>query len=347
MSGTLEKTIIAPSEATGLVEGAYQAMTSQLPMAKLLPDESNKGELMVSWTPNTEVEQDEAPFTEWDVEAQYGRTQGSLETRNVKVLPLRKRMRVTERDLIRLGSNQNALREALAGHFDSLGKDVAWRLERARLEALLNGKLTIPEVSKSAEWDYGRDSKLTASASKKWSDVAANPVDDILAWADLIKKAKGLKPTTVFTSSDVLLALGKNTSIISLAFGRGDQLPTRVGQSVVLDVLKEYAKISSVVIADEAYEAVETQYGLSNPNPWPSDAFLLVPQAQGNILGETAMGPTVEAGDSEYSIGKSDNSGLIGAVFSTTAPPAYEAYTNGSALPVLEKSNSTLKASVL
>lgn len=92
----LNKDIITPDEASAIVLGAYQTTTAALPFASILPDQFTG--LSVEWTPNQDdPEVDEMKFSTWDAEAPYGRTVGGEKLSYTSMLPLRKRMRVSER----------------------------------------------------------------------------------------------------------------------------------------------------------------------------------------------------------------------------------------------------------
>ncbi len=82
---------------------------------------------------------------------------------------------------------------------------------------------------------------------------------------------------------------------------------------------------------------------------FPENTVLLLPGLNDTGLGYTALGPTAEAKQSTvYGISRQYDAGPIGAILDIpSATPGYEAYVNGTMLPVLVQSNSTFKATVL
>lgn len=350
MTGTLDTSIITPAEATGFAQAAYDTFAAQFPFAKILPEKSNGGTTLVSWEPNHKPKQNSFMFRTWDAEAPYGKTEGAGVQYYTELLPLAKRLRITEQDQIKGLESPTFLHDKLEQYFMQLGGEAAWRMESARVQAVINGAFKVEENGLKATYDYKRKAALTVDlAAKTWDTADADPVADVLSWIDAIKKADGIRPAAVVTSSDVLAALAMNKKVIEAFYARGaaNDLPTRIGTDDVISVLKRYAQISEILVADDAYRAIGRDLDGGMGEFYPANTFVMVPALSGTTVGYTASGPTAEAADPSYQIGKSDNSGLIGAVFATTEPTGIEAYVDGSALPVLEQSNSTLAATVL
>jgi len=345
MSGTLETKIMTPTEATGIVRGAFDEVTAALPMARLLPVKSTQGSLDVEWEKNVSHTQDLMSYSTWDSEAEYGSAQGGFNKQKIELLPMRKRLRVTEQDKITFGADDTRLKGTLDEMLTKLAKEAAWRVEKARIDVLLNAKLTLNENGVKGTFDFGRNKKLSPTVATPWDAASSDPVTDILAWVKEVKNLKGLNPTAVITTSDVLEVLETNAAFIQLVYG-SSSAPTRIGRDDVLGVLRQYAHINNVLVADEAYTNVSVDYQTFVTDLLPRGTFLLAPSLDSDTLGYTALGPTVEAADANYGI-SGENSGFIGAVYRTEEPPAHEAYVNGSVLPVLERVDSTVSASVL
>jgi hypothetical protein len=349
MAGTLDTSIITPAEASAIAQAEFDNATDNLPFAKILPMKSNGGDTRVPWKVNVKPKQHVMEFRAWDAEAKLGKTEGESAGLYVDLLPLSKRMRVTEQDQIRgFRSDPAFLKNILTSYFQQLGAEAAYKLELARVQELLTGKLLIEENKGSYDFKRKTAQTVTLAADKKWSVDGTDPIKDILDWIDLVKKAEGYRPGAIITSNEVLISLTTNRKLIEYSYGRGEttDLPLRISDEEVLNVLRKFAHVNEILLADDAYTALGkdlTEFGQF----YPSNSFLLVPSLNSNLLGFTADGPTVEADDATYATGKSENSGLIGAVMTSTAPPAYEAYVNGSALPVLQQANSTVAATVI
>lgn len=155
----LNKDIITPDEASAIVLGAYQTTTAALPFASILPDKFTG--LSVEWTPNEDdPEVDEIKYSTWDAEAPYGRTVSGEKLSYTSMLPLRKRMRVSEKDIANgtISMTNGDLKTTLSDYFVQLGKELAYRLEKARVAVAVDAKLGIKESNEEANWDYARDS---------------------------------------------------------------------------------------------------------------------------------------------------------------------------------------------
>lgn len=351
----LNKDIITPDEASAIVLGAYQTTTAALPFASILPDQFTG--LSVEWTPNQDdPEVDEMKFSTWDAEAPYGRTVGGEKLSYTSMLPLRKRMRVSEKDIANgtISMTNGDLKTTLSDYFVQLGKELAYRLEKARVAVAVDAKLGIKESNEEANWDYARDSALTTSltATKTW-DKSGDPVKDLRTWSDLIDDKKGARPTIMVTTRKVVNALTSNAAIINYLFrGQGSTLPALVSENDVKSVLSLYTGIQDIYVVDERYRDFARQSKITLPGGvksfFPENTILLIPAFGDVNMGYTALGPTAEAQTPAYGISREKNAGPIGAVLNTpSSTPGYEAYVNGTALPVLVQSNSTLKATVL
>ena len=117
-------------------------------------------------------------------------------------------------------------------------------------------------------------------------------------------------------------------------------------------VLSLYTGIQDIYVVDERYRDFARQSKITLPGGvksfFPENTILLIPAFGDVNMGYTALGPTAEAQTPAYGISREKNAGPIGVVLNTpSATPSYEAYVNGTALPILVQSNSTLKATVL
>ena len=351
----LNKDIITPADASALVLGAYQTTTAALPFASILPDQFTG--LSVEWTPNQKnPEADEVKFSTWDAEAPYGRTVGGEKLSYTSMLPLRKRMRVSEKDIANgsISLSGGELQATLSDYFVQLGKELAYRLEKARVAVAVDAKLGVTESNENAAWDYARADALnvTLSDTKVW-DQQGDPVKDLRSWSDLIDDNDGARPTVMVTTRKVVNALMANTLIIQYFYGgKGSTLPKLVSEDNVKSVLSLYAGIQDIYVVDEMYRDFARQSKITLPGGvksfFPENTVLLIPAFNDVNMGYTALGPTAEAQTPDYGITREKNAGPIGAVLNTpSATPGYEAYMNAAALPVLVQSNSTLKATVL
>ncbi|MCO6558487.1 MAG: major capsid protein [Bifidobacterium sp.] len=352
----INTSVISPEEATGSVQGAFEAVSAQLPFNSILPDSTPdqmpQGITMdgttVAWTANQRTKIDDKNiFRAWDAESKYSKTVKGAKVLRAEVQPIGKRLRISEADIARNGDDAFTHTKALE-YFQNLAASTAFQLELARLKTVVDGKLSITERDLPTTFDFGRASDLSKNltGNKMWSADGINPVEDIKSWSELVKKHDGMAPQAMVTTRKVMNLLAKNPQVISLATERSaDTSPTMIKESAVREVLSEYAGIRSVLVADEAYDTFFQTNHIEAQDMFPEDTVLLLPGLLDSGIGVTALGPTAEARLGVVS--NPGDCGLVGVVQDTAgAPPAYDVYVTGSALPVFTQPNSTFKATV-
>lgn len=352
---TPDTSLITPAAASSVAQGSFEGVASKLPFGAILPNTINPEGLTVSWTPNQRLDEDEAEFRAFDAEAEYGRTQGAASGLSLNLIAIARRMRVTERDIINhAGDSTSWVRDRMEEYFDMLGRNIAFRLERAKVDALVNAKLVIDENGVKGSYDFRRKNSLTVNLATKWNDGASNPLTDIKAWSDLIDAADGDLPTAMVTTRKVMDALAANPVVIKYAAAAANNevasTVPNVSYQSVRNVLAQYVGITDVLVADTAYAEYAKTYEVNLPGGvksyFPEDKVLLLPSLAGNTVGETAIGPTAEQVSAAY--GLTGGNGLSGAVFpSANNLPGWDCYVTGTMLPVVRMANSTLTATVL
>lgn len=352
---TPDTTLLTPAQASAYAQGAFETVASQLPFGSILPNYDNPEGLTVSWTPNQRVDEDEAEFRAFDAEVEYGRTVGAASGLSLNLIAIGRRMRVTERDIINhAGESSDWVRAKLQEYFEQLGRNIAFRLERAKVDAIVNAKLTIDENGIKGTWDFQRKRTLTVNLAKKWNDPTSNPLTDLKAWSDAIDAAEGDLPGAMVTTRAVMDALAAHPLIVKYAAAAANNevaatIPNVSYQSV-RNVLSQYAGITDVLVADTAYADYAKSRLINLPGGvksyFPANTVLLLPSLAGNTVGMTAIGPTAEQVTTAY--GLSGGTGLSAAVFpGFNNTPGWDAYATGTMLPVIRMANSTLTATVL
>lgn len=353
--------IITPTEASAIVLSAYQTTRELLPFGKILPDVMNPTGLNVDWVPNQpRYEVEEMKYSTWDAEAPYDKTVGGGKRSYTEMLPLRKRHRISEHDIAagRIAATATEAGDELRDALARLGVEMAYRAEKADVAVAVDAKLGIDESNLTANWDYARDPSLTVElkTTALWSNAASDPVKDTRKWSDLVYAAEGSRPRVMVTTRKVVNTLMENPAIMKYAYNgqaQSDMVPGFLGEDVVRRVLSAYANINDILIADETYETYARDQRIILPGGvasfFPENTVLLLPGLNDTGLGYTALGPTAEAKQhTVYGITRQYDAGPIGAILDIpSATPGYEAYVNGTMLPVLIQSNSTFKATVL
>lgn len=337
---TLEKNIITPDAATGLVQGSYASVTEMLPLSAVLTDSNADNPTSVSWTPNKRRDQRMADFTAFGANLPYTR-QDTQQTAMAGLLKLGVREMVGERDIAVHGATPEFLRNKLQAYLTQIGTEIAWRVESARLSTLFDAKFSV----QNTVYDYERDKahEVSLAVAKKWDATGVDPVADILGWQNLVRKNTGVKPTVFITTSDVLDILAENPQFIA-HIPNYVAKPSRIGRDDVEAILRNMCAIDSIVVLDEMYSGL----GVRLPEGFtvPEKTVLLAPNLAAYELGRTVFGATAAAQSAEYGINNPNGVGLVGYVTADSVPVTYDAVGEGTVLPVLENADLTLKAVV-
>ncbi|KAA8829333.1 major capsid protein [Bifidobacterium tissieri] len=352
--GALEKNIITPSEATGLAQEAYDETSGLMILSKALPEVSTNGQTVMRWTPDQPgIERDLMKYRAWDAEVGYGKTTSQTQERYAPLLPLGKKMRITERDIIENGAGNEFVRQRGEEYLVQLGTEAQITMELARLDVFVDARIEVDSNGAKGTWDFMRPrNQQNVAPAKKWSDPTSDPIQDVLDWVKIMKKNHGSVPSAVLTTSGVIDALTTNQTMITLYTQKSlaDSVP-RISRDQVMSVFAQYAGLTDIRMADLLYQDLCAQNGFLFPGAlddiFPENVFLMFQSFNDTGMGYTASGPTAEAQNPEYGINKSENTGLVGMLLSDNAPVGYDVYVNGSGIPVLERANSTFKAVVL
>ncbi|KFI57522.1 hypothetical protein BCUN_1870 [Bifidobacterium cuniculi] len=337
-----------------MVDNVFKSVNSALPFSSVFPLVDNDGKENVTWTPNQPLELvDMVDFRGWDAEVGYGKSVSQTGEKLAPLMPLGKRMHVSERDIIGHVNDKSWLRERFSDYFGRLATEVAVRMEMLRVSALVNAKFDVNINGQKVPYDFGRDATLSGvKPTKNWGTKTSTPVDDIKAWRNLLVAVNGVLPEAVITTRKVMDTLATNAQIIQLATKTNETtMPTMVSDNDVRNVLESYCGLTEIRLIDEAYKSFQTTYAMRLPSfvntLLPEGTFLMFSSFNDSALGATFVGPTGEAESAEYGLNKSVNTGLVGAVLSDTAPLRYDTYITGTMMPILVQSNNTFQASVL
>jgi len=337
-----------PIELTGAAQAAANAFEASMPLSRWLPYRANPT-LTYSFDASGTTPVDVAQYRAFDVPAPYG-SLGERITKQGTLPAISRKLPIGEYTQLQYAGRLALLGDLEAEYAQRLGLGIAARVELARVQAIVEGKVTLAENGVSAVIDYGRDPALSAalSGAKLWTAAKAVPVDDVIGWRQIVKeKSKGTLPTTILLSNAVMNSLMMNEQIITYALGRTDNLPNRVAAGEVEAVLAGYAGLTTVVIADDAYAT----YNFGQP-VWPDGVVVLLPPAGavnidgGGSLGTTDYGVTAEAIQPEYGIPANEQSGIFAAAFGHSDPEGLDVLASAVALPLVQRANATFAATV-
>ena len=159
--------------------------------------------------------------------------------------------------------------------------------ERMRMQLLTTGVINIASNGQEYTYDFGvpADNKKTST----WSDLAnANPIEDIIAWAQDVEDRTGVKPTRALMSRKTFNYIAKNEKLAKSIYltNNGTGIVT---DAMVIDAIKTLAGVT-VVVYNKRYANAEgkaVQY-------IPDDVVSLFPEGD---LGNTWFGTTPEESD--------------------------------------------------
>jgi len=337
-------------ELTGAAQAAAQAFEHAMPLAGWLPFNQNPT-LNYSFDASDKTPVDVAQYRAFDTAAPYGRL-GRTITKSGKLPAISKKLPVSEYTELQYANQLGVIGDKLVGYAEQLGVEIAARVEIARVQAVITGKVVLDENGLVATIDYGRRPELTVplpAANKRWSDPASQPVDQLLDWRNLVKAASnGVMPTAVMMSSAGMNALATNKQIISFALGRTNDLPGRVSTGDVMTVLAGYAGLTQTIVATDVYSAHHFGQVV-----WPDGQIVLLPPssvisiAGAGSLGTTDYGVTAESIQPEYGIPSGEQSGIFAGAFGHSDPEGLDVLASAVALPLVQRANTTLGAKVL
>jgi len=335
---------------SGVARGALDAFNNRFILPQWLPNRENTT-LNYAFDASGTTLVDVASYRAFDTEAPYGRL-GPTITKEGKLPPISRKMPVSEFYELQFTNNLNALGSRLEALAESLGAGIAARLELARIEAVLTGQLNLSENGLTAQINFARDAALTVpllAAASQWDQATALPIDNLIAWRELVKeKSKGTLPSAMILSNSVLMALMANPQIVEYAIGRDNNLPSRVSADEVRAVISGYTGITTVIVAEDSYSGA---YDFGQ-QVWPVDKIVLLPPAGVAIggsgsLGTTDLGIPAEALQPSYGIPETERPGIFCGAFTRTDPEGLDVLASAIALPLLQKANATLGATVV
>jgi hypothetical protein len=340
MSMTLTADRRTPAALTALARASAQIAMSEYALSAYLPEETNET-LQYNFSLNSIGLTDAASYRAWDTSAPLGRETGSRSAGG-QLPPMNKKFRVTEFEqlLMQIGS-ETAIGEKFDEYARRLGRSFAARVALAQAEGIQTGKLTLHENGLNLELDYGRDPDLTIEAPVKVSDPDAKILDYLEA-AQAVYRAKngGVNPAIKLVSPDIEYALTRNKELIALNFGRGTDLPSRIGVEDVRGVLANFG-----------YRGFRTFEGaIDNVPLLDTKSIVFLPDAgqavNGQPLGTTQWGITSEAINPAYGI-SAGRAGIFCGAFHVNDPEGQYVYGSAVAIPAITNANAVATLKVL
>lgn len=338
MALVLSTDYIEAAELTGYVRAALEDLPQNtFGLSQYLPD-----------TPTDDIDfranvggsglRKTAAFRSYDAESPIGARKG-IHTIQGELPPISEKIRLGEYDRLKMRNLSDAVRNAIMDDGVERAKAIHTRIEIARGDLLMTGKVAIEENGLALEADFGRASNHTQTAATRW-DNGGDPIEDLLAWVQIYVATNGVRPGEILTSEQVVAALMRNPMIHEyvLAPGATQNIVTREALNALLQ--------SFGLPGLTTYDAqVDDGTGGARSILDPKRILFLPPAGQ--KIGETLWGVTAESLDERYQIDAAEAPGVVVGSYSDNDPVGMWTKASAISLPVAPNTNLTLSGLVL
>lgn len=329
---------ITPAELTGYARAAAQDLAiNQFTLGQWLPNRE-VDDLTFRFVRGGEGLTDAATFRAYDAESPIGSRPGVSRVTG-ELPPISRKIRLGEYERLRQRKLDEAVGEAIMGDAERMVRSVAARLEVARGQALVTGKVTISENGVIAEADYGRAAGHTVTAAATWATDTTDIIGHLNTWRDTYVANTGEEPGTILTSRKVFGYMLRNSAFRQLAATVAGT-PTLVTADAVNNVLSAYG-LPSITTYD-----AQVRVNGSAVRVIADDKLLLLPSSGANQLGATLYGTTAESMEPDFGLAGSE-AGIVAGAYSTKDPVAVWTKAAAIALPVLANPDLSFCADVI
>ncbi|MEU8136585.1 major capsid protein [Streptodolium elevatio] len=335
----LNTEFITPAELTGYSREALRDLEiNRLTLSQYLPS-VQVDDLMYRFSRGGGSLLEAAPYQAYDAEASIAGREGVMRVTG-ELPPIKRKIRLGEYERLRQRHATNSdMTDALMTDAETITRQIAVRVEKARADALVTGQVVINENEMQATVNFGRTNSHSVTAGTAWSNPAATIITDLLAWRRTYINTNGERPGVILTSELVLSYMLLNAEIRTLASSLAGT-PSIVSEDTLGAVLRVYG-LPPVRTYDAQYKSggVATRF-------IPEDKLLYLP-SDPSELGGTFWGTTVEALDGGYSLESGEEAGIVSGVYRVEESPALWTKAAAIVLPVLANPDLTFVADVI
>lgn len=336
---------ITPAELTGYVRaGAQDWARNQFSLARWLPN-NPIDDLDFRFTRGGEGLIEAATFRSFDAESPIGARPGAFRVSG-QLPPISRKIRLGEYDRLKQRKLDEKIRGALMTDAERMTRSIMARMELARGDALVNGKVTISENGLAVEADFGRSGTMSVAPGTLWSDLTnGTPLTNLLTWKELYITTNGELPGAIVTSTRVLNFMLRNAEIRALA-ATAIGTPTLVPVSMLEAVLTAhglpqiYTYDAQIKVNGAATRVIADDKLLMLPAPGDPSS------PDSSMLGATLWGTTVEATSPKYGVEIGEEPGIVAGSYETEDPIALWTKAAGIGLPILANPDLSLVADV-
>lgn len=332
---------ITPAELTGYAREALRDRPENaLHLSTYLPHQQ-VNDLVYRWNKGSTAGLAEAAsFRAYDAEPKFGRRDG-IARMTGELPPIGQQYLLGEYDSLRLRNAGEEIRALLLRDAERIARAIDTRMEFARAQALVEGKVTLAEDGVQAEVDFGRSATHSVAPNTLWSNLSSStPLSDLQSWRDTYVDTNGQEPGVILTSTRVMNYLCRNAEVRGMVLPVGSTV-AQVRRSDVNAVLTDFG-LPQITVYDA--RAIDVN-GVSRR--FIADDKLLFLPPVGQQLGATLWGTTLEAQEPEYGIAPGEHPGLVVGAFKQKETPI-RVFTIGAAIgiPLLGDPDLSLVADV-
>jgi hypothetical protein len=328
-----------PAELTGYARTALADLEiNQFTLSRFLPSQTIN-DLDYRFTRGGEGLIEAATYRSYDAEAPLGSRPGITRTAG-ELPPLSRKIRLGEYDRLKQRNLTGEVQSLIYSDTERMVRALAARIELARGDALLNGKVTIAENGVAASVDFGRNPGNAVTAPILWTDTAnSKPIQDTLTWQQAYVDVNGDAPGIALTAKKNMYLLMQNAQIKNLVFPQGSTA-AMVRNSDVNGVVGDYD-----LPEFQFYDAKVRVAGVDT-RVIPDNVVIFLPKgASAQQLGRVLWGTTVESSEPSYGL-SGDEPGIVAGNYTTWDPVALWTKAAGIALPVLVNPNLIMVARI-
>lgn len=321
-----------PAQLTAFARAAFRLHVESFETAAMLPLEASPT-LTYSVNIGQSVLPAAASYRSFSTESEVGTLEGG-QTADGKLPPISIRTPVDEHQQLVLMNMDDAIGEAFEKRARRNAQAVGSRFVLGQVEALVSGKVTIQERGLSVVVDFGRKAAQTGTAPTLWNAAGADPISDL----DGMRAVMGKGISSIVMPRAILALLQTNEEIIKLVVQRGDNLPTRVSETDVRSLLREWGygevRVNEQTIVNRA--------GVEQPL-FPTDRISML---SGSQFGSTLTGITAESLSQDNGISRAEAAGVFSGATHTHDPEGYNVLVSAIGLPVLQAPDNTASLKV-
>jgi hypothetical protein len=329
---------IEPAELTGFARAAAADLeVNRFTLSRWLPNRL-VDDLEYRFARGGDGLADAATFRAYDAESPIGSRPGISRVTG-ELPPISRKIRLSEYDRLRQRKLDAAVGDAIMSDAERMVQSVAARLELARGQALVTGKVTINENGVIAEADFGRAAGHTVTAAASWATTTTDIIGDLNTWRDTYVDSTGQEPGSIVTSRKVMGYMLRNEAFRQLVATMAGT-PTLVNNNAVDSMLASHG-LPPVI----TYDARVNVNGAST-RVIADDKVLLLPAVGSGEMGATLYGTTAESLEPEFGLAGSE-AGIVAGAYSTKDPVAVWTKAAAIAMPILANPDLSFAADVI